>query len=230
MSPKLHLISSVTCPWVQRAVIAMRAKAVAFDVTYINLRDKPDWFLKISPHGKVPVLLVDDEPLFESAAITEFLDEVVPPRLHPEDPITRARNRAWTDYIRDFAATLSGISYAKSKAELDERVAAAPDVLGRVEKALAARDHGGPYFNGENLSLVDASYAPFLQRFAVVDRSLRTGLLDQFPHLKAWSDTLLSQETVTGAVAENFPQEFRANLQRRGTYAWSLIEAAEAAE
>ena len=230
MSHKYHLISSVTCPWVQRAVITLRAKAVAFDVTYINLRDKPDWFLSISPHGKVPVLLVDDVPLFESAAITEFLDEVVAPRLHPEDPIERARNRAWTDYIRDFAATLSGISYAKSKVELDERVAAAPNVLGRVETVLAARNHEGPYFNGGELSLVDASYAPFLQRFAVVDQTLQTGLLDQFPHLKAWSDTLLSDETVTGAVAETFPEEFRANLERRGTYAWSLIEAAEAAE
>ena len=34
----------------------MRAKGVEFDVTYINLREKPDWFLEISPHGKVPVL------------------------------------------------------------------------------------------------------------------------------------------------------------------------------
>ena len=59
----------------------MRAKQVEFEVTYVNLRDKPDWFLKISPHGKVPVLLVDEQPLFESNAIAEFLDEEVAPRL-----------------------------------------------------------------------------------------------------------------------------------------------------
>jgi glutathione S-transferase len=76
---------------VQRAVIAMRAKKVEFEVTYVNLRDKPEWFLEISPHGKVPVLKVDDEILFESNAIAEFLDETVEPRLHPEDPIKRAR-------------------------------------------------------------------------------------------------------------------------------------------
>ena len=70
-------------------MIVLRAKQVEFDVTYINLRDKPDWFLKISPHGKVPVLNVDGQPLFESNAIAEFLDETVPPRLHPEDPVER---------------------------------------------------------------------------------------------------------------------------------------------
>ena len=74
----------------------MRAKDVEFEVTFINLRDKPDWFLKISPHGKVPVLKIGEDILFESNAIAEFLDETVSPRLHPEDPIERARNRAWT--------------------------------------------------------------------------------------------------------------------------------------
>ena len=70
----------------------MRAKDVEFEVTFINLREKPDWFLEISPLGKVPVLKVDDDILFESNAIAEFLDETVAPRLHPEDPVARA----WT--------------------------------------------------------------------------------------------------------------------------------------
>ena len=52
-----HLISAYTCPWVQRAVIILRAKSVNYEVTYIDLRAKPDWFLEISPHGKVPVLM-----------------------------------------------------------------------------------------------------------------------------------------------------------------------------
>ncbi|MBT3809851.1 MAG: glutathione S-transferase family protein, partial [Rhodospirillaceae bacterium] len=83
-------------------MILLRAKDVEFDVTYVNLREKPDWFLEISPHGKVPVLKVGDDILFESSAIAEFLDEMVPPRLHPEDPIARAKNRAWTDFTPTF--------------------------------------------------------------------------------------------------------------------------------
>ena len=86
MAQKFHLISSLTCPWVQRAVITLRAKGVDFDVTYIDLRKKPDWFLKISPHGKVPVLKVDDQVLFESNAIAEYLDPPVPrPGTYPRE-------------------------------------------------------------------------------------------------------------------------------------------------
>jgi glutathione S-transferase len=212
---------------VQRAVILMRAKDVEFDVTYINLRDKPYWFLKISPHGKVPVLLVDDQPLFESNAIAEFLDEMVTPQLHPADPIKRARNRAWTDFTPTFAANLNSVTYAKSKEALPDSVAAARKVLDRLEDALKnERQEDGPYFNGPHLSLVDAAYAPFLQRFNIAEQVLKTRLLEEFPNVKAWSETLLGDARVRAALPEKFPEEFRANLKRRETYAWELLAEA----
>ena len=203
----------------------MRAKNVDFEVTYVNLRDKPDWFLEISPHGKVPVLKVDDEILFESNAIAEFLDEEVPPRLHPEDPIKRARNRAWTDFVPDFSKALNGIGYAKTREAMEEGVEKAKKPVSRLEEALAKRGNDGPYFNGDRLSLVDAAYAPFLQRFRLVERVLQTGLMKDFPLVEAWTDALLANETVTGAVPDNFPEEFEGNRQRRGTYVWSQMEA-----
>ena len=57
----------------------MREKQVEFEVTFINFREKPDWFLMISPHSKVPRLLIDEQPLFESEAIAGYLDEEVAP-------------------------------------------------------------------------------------------------------------------------------------------------------
>jgi glutathione S-transferase len=209
----------------------LRAKDVEFDVTYINLREKPDWFLKISPHGKVPVLLVDEVPLFESNAIAEFLDEMVAPQLHPADPIKRARNRAWTDYITTFAGALGSVNYSKSEEAKIEAIAKAATPLQRVELAIASeRGNDGPYFNGPELCLVDAAYAPFLQRFAFVDNILSTGLLKDYPLISAWSKALLSNEVVTGAVAPEFTAEFEANLERRGTYAWDLMQKSAAAE
>ncbi|MBU2534395.1 MAG: glutathione S-transferase family protein [Alphaproteobacteria bacterium] len=209
----------------------MRAKDVDFKVTYINLREKPDWFLKISPHGKVPVLNVDDVPLFESNAIAEYLDEVVSPRLHPADPVKRARNRAWTDFVPTFSAALGKINYAKTEADVAAGIEAAKPGLERIEKAIATeRGNDGPFFNGPDLSLVDAAYAPFLQRYLIVDDILRTGLLDGYPLVTAWARALLSDDRVTGAVAAEFPAEFDANLERRGTYAWSLKQARAAAE
>lgn len=209
----------------------MRAKKVDFEVTYIDLRDKPDWFLEISPHGKVPVLVVDGAPLFESNAIAEYLDEVVEPRLHPQDPKKRARNRAWTDFVPDFARALSTITYAKSKEKMEEAVAAAPQRLSRVEEAIAKeRGNDGPYFNGREISLVDAAYAPFLQRFAIIEDLLRTGLLKDFPLIQAWSDALLANEVVSGSVAPEFLDAMAAGLKRREAYAAPLMENKLAAE
>ena len=224
MVEKYHLISSVTCPWVQRSVIVLRAKGVEFKLTHINLLDKPDWFLEISPHGKVPVLVVDERPLFESNAIAEYLDEAVEPRLHPEDPIKRARNRAWTDFVPNFAPGLSGIYYTKTEEALAEGLKAAPERVVKLEEAIAMdRGNDGPYFNGEGLSLVDAAYAPFLQRFAFVERKLQTGLLKDFPLIQAWSDALLADTVVTGSVAPSFEEAFVANLKRREFFVGTLF-------
>ena len=70
MAAALKLISHKLCPYVQRAVIALTEKGVPFERIDIDLANKPDWFLKISPLGKVPVLLVEtadgEAALFES--------------------------------------------------------------------------------------------------------------------------------------------------------------------
>ena len=108
MSQQLRLVSHHLCPYVQRAVIALTEKGVAHERTYIDLSNKPGWFTAISPLGKVPVLLVDgDTPLFESAVICEYLEETAPgPRLHAEDALERARDRAWIEFA---SATLNDI-------------------------------------------------------------------------------------------------------------------------
>mgnify|MGYP003394159510 CR=1 FL=1 len=207
-------------------MIVLRTKQVTFETTYIDLRKKPDWFLKISPHGKVPVLKVNDHRLFESNAIAEYLDEVIQPRLHPADPLARARHRAWTDFTPDFAKALSGIYYTKTKAEMEAGLKAAPERLAKVEEALGEeRGTKGPFFAGADISLVDAAYAPFLQRFAFVDAKLKTGLLKAFPLVEAWSASLLGDERITGSVPANFNDEFIASLKRREFHVGSLFEA-----
>ncbi|MAF46793.1 MAG: glutathione S-transferase [Rhodospirillaceae bacterium] len=212
-------------------MILLRAKDIDFEVTYIDLRDKPGWFLEISPHGKVPVLKVDDDVLFESNAIAEFLDEMVEPRLHPEDPIKRARNRAWTDYTPEWSRTFGKVYYAKTKEDHEEALQAMPKVLAKVEDALSnERGNDGPYFNGEKLCLVDAAYAPSLHRFNYIEELIHSGVLDDYPKIRAWSDALLADDAITGSVADDFEDAFHAALKRRETYCGSLLDRAAAAE
>ncbi len=210
-------------------MIVLRAKNVEFDVTYINLREKPDWFLKISPHGKVPVLVVDEKPLFESNAIAEFLDENAEPRLHPENSIKRARNRAWVENIRDFSAEIRGLYYANTKEEFDATLEKTPRQFQKMEKAIKEdRDNDGPYFNGPDLCMVDASYAPFLRRFKLVDRSLNSGLLDKFPLLSAWADALEKNDAISWSLPANFEEEFLGMLQRNNRYVGTIWKDAAA--
>jgi glutathione S-transferase len=113
---KYMLVSFKTCPWVQRSAIILREKNTPFEFRHIEPDNRPDWFLAISPHKKVPVIRIDDkDSLFESNAINEYLDETVAPRLHPSDPLQRAVNRAWTDYVPTFASSVTGCAYAATK-------------------------------------------------------------------------------------------------------------------
>jgi glutathione S-transferase len=204
---------------VQRAVIVLRAKNVEFDITYVNLSDKPDWFLKVSPHGKVPVLTVDGQPLFESNAIAEFLDENAEPRLHPTDPIKRARNRAWIENIRDFSASIRGTYYANTKEEFEATLKNTPVQFQKMENAIKEdRDNDGPYFNGSELCMVDASYAPFLMRFLLIEASIKTGLMAKFPLLSSWADSLAQNEAIIGSLPANFEEEFTGMLNSNNRY------------
>src|ERR1700756_4046514 len=163
--PKYMLVSFETCPWVQRSAIVLREKNTEFELRHIKADNRPDWFLAISPHKKVPVLTIDDKvTLFESNAINEYLDEMVAPRLHPEDPIQRAINRAWTDYVPTFASSVTGCAYAATEEAYKKAIAKIPEAFGRLEKALETQGTG-PFFNGKDYSLIDAAYAPFLQRY-----------------------------------------------------------------
>jgi len=213
------LCSFKTCPWVQRAAIVLRQKQVPYDITYIDRNNRPAWFLAISPHSKVPVLQIDGkEALFESNAIAEYLDETVPPRLHPEDPIARARNRGWTDYVPTFAGAISGTMYSNSEDEFVERAKKIPGPFGKLEEALTKRGNAGPFFNGPEFALVDAAYAPFLQRYTFMDRLRPLGIIEQFPKLAAWRDALLAAPAVKASTVSNIEAVWQENLILRGRW------------
>jgi len=225
---KYLLVSFKTCPWVQRAAIVLREKNVDFEFRHIEPDNRPDWFLAISPHKKVPVLRVDDRvSLFESNAIAEFLDETTTPRLHPEDPVQRAVNRAWTDYLPTFAASVTATAYADTEADFNKAAAEIPTPFARLEAALE-KQGAGPFFNGAKYSLVDAAYAPFLQRYTFLDRVKRLGHIEKFPRLKAWRDILLARPSTHSFPPAEFEAMYRQALKRRNKWVSQFVDGASA--
>jgi glutathione S-transferase len=226
---KYMLVSFKTCPWVQRSAIILREKNTPFEFRHIESDNRPDWFLAISPHKKVPVLRIDDKvTLFESNAINEYLDEVEQPRLHPAVPIERAINRAWTDYVPTFAANVTGCAYAATEADYEKAVAKIPDTFDRLEKALE-KQGSGPFFNGKAYSLVDAAYAPFLQRYYFLDRIKKLGQIEKYPRLKAWAEALMARPSTHSFPEGEFEAMYRANLKKRGSYLSQFVAPERAA-
>ena len=227
--PKYMLVSFKTCPWVQRSAIVLREKKTEFELRHIEPDNRPDWFLAISPHKKVPVLRIDDKiSLFESNAINEYLDETISPRLHPEDPVERAINRAWTDYVPTFASTVTATAYADTEAEYNKAAEQIPVPFARLENALE-KQGSGPFFNGANYSLVDAAYAPFLQRYVFLDRIKRLGHIEKYPRLKSWCDALLDRASTHSFPPAEFESMYRQNLQRRNKWISQFIAPVRAA-
>ncbi len=227
---KYMLVSFKTCPWVQRSAILLREKNTEFEFRHIEPDNRPDWFLAISPHKKVPVLRIDDkDSLFESSAINEYLDEMVAPQLHPKDPIARAINRAWTDYVPTFASAVTGCAYAATEADYKKAIEQIPTAFERLEKALETQGKG-PLFNGDKYSLVDAAYAPFLQRYVFLDRVKKLGIMDKYPRLKAWTETLMKRPSTHSFPEAEFEAMYRTNLKKRNSWLSQFIDARAAAE
>lgn len=214
-----RLVSFKACPWVQRAAIVLREKQAPFEFVHITSEDRPDWFAEISPHGKVPVLQIDgDLALFESNAIAEYLDDSIGPRLHPEDPVQRAVNRAWTDYLPTFSAALGAVGSAANQAEVDAARTGLAKPFDRLEAALT-RNGAGPFFNGPSFSLVDAAYAPFLQRFLIIEQLVGEPLIAAtYPRLRQWSEALVARPSTHSFPPEEFRTLYLGALQKRGSF------------
>jgi glutathione S-transferase len=215
MAAPLKLISHKLCPYVQRAVIALAEKGVPFERVDIDLANKPDWFLKISPLGKVPVLVVatarGEVALFESNVICEYIEETqAGPKLHPGDPLVRAEHRAWMEFGSALLSDLWGLETTTDPATFESKRQAVAAKFARVEAALGE----GPFFAGDRFSLVDAVFAPIFRYFDVFDELADLGIFKDTPKVRGWRAELARRPSVQAAVGADYPQLLRAFLKR----------------
>lgn len=224
MSEKLKLISHKLCPYVQRAVISLTEKGVPFERIDIDLDNKPDWFLKISPLGKVPVLQVGDKVVFESAVILEYFEETQPRPLHSKDPLTRAEHRAWMEFGSAVLADIWGLETATDEAAFNVKVKQATEKFARLETRLVA----APWFDGESFSLVDAVFAPVFRYFDTFDEIGDFGILADKPKIARWRKSLRERPSVVAAVSAEYPALLRAFLKKHKSYLSQLDQRAAA--
>ncbi len=214
----LRLISHKLCPYVQRAVIALTEKGVAFERIDIDLANKPDWFLKVSPLGKTPVLMVGDAAIFKSAVILEYLEETEPKPLHLRDPLRRAEHRAWIEFGSTVLGDIARFYAAPDEAAFRSSTAQLADRFARLEARIAAT----PWFDGAEFSLVDAVFGPVFRYFDVFDLIGEFGILAGKPRLGRWRANLAARPSVRDAVSADYPALLRDFFERRKSWLSAL--------
>ncbi|XP_010920727.1 probable glutathione S-transferase DHAR1, cytosolic isoform X1 [Elaeis guineensis] len=152
------------CPFSQRVLLTLEEKKVPHEKKLINVENKPDWFLTISPEGKVPVFKCDDDKWVpDSDVITQIIEEKYPnPSFVTPQEFSSVGSKIFPSFVK----------FLKSKDPNDGSEQALLDELRALDEHLKAH---GPYVNGENISAVDLSLAPKLFHLEIV--------LD---HFKGW--------------------------------------------
>jgi glutathione S-transferase len=217
---RLTLISDHLCPYVQRAAIALHEKGVPFERITVDLTNKPDWFLALSPLGKVPLLRVQEgngavSVLFESSVICEYLEETqASVRLHPDNPLERARHRAWMEFG---STILSDLWVLETTPEPLTFAGKRDQIVAKFDR-LEAVLGDGPYFAGDRFSLVDAVYGPIFRYFDVFDTLVALNMFETLPKVGRWRMALSERPSVQSAVGPDYGERLRAFLADHDAY------------
>jgi len=211
MTADLTLVSIPLCPYVQRAAIVLAEKGVPFERRYVDLAERPAWFTTVSPLGKVPLLMVGDDVLFESSPIVEYLEETEGSTLHPSKPIDRARHRAWMEFGSAILADIWTIETTADQKAFDGALAQLRQKFTRLEQELGE----GPFFAGTRFSLVDAVFAPVFRYFDVFEEIRDLGVFMGLERIKAWRRQLAERDSVRNAVVPEYSELLKAFLKRK---------------
>ncbi|PKU64326.1 probable glutathione S-transferase DHAR1, cytosolic [Dendrobium catenatum] len=153
------------CPFCQRVLLTLEEKGIPYETKLVDLSNKPDWFLKISPEGKVPVLKIEeDQWIPDSDVITQIIEEKYPsPSFATPPEKASVGSKIFSSFV----------TFLKSKDPNDGSEQALLNELQALDEHLKTN---GPYINGENISAADFSLAPKLFHLVVA-----------LGHFKGWS-------------------------------------------
>ena len=191
--------------WAMRAWLALRAAGFDFHEKVVDIR-RPQRFANLqsigafSPPAMVPVLVVEDDVIFDSLAIMEFANDSCGGRLLPADSTRRAQARSLMAWQH------SGLSGICSEISFESAFYPCKRALTRHENAECARLFNpleqllkrsrGPYLF-ESLSLADLALVP-----AVIRLTRHNVDLDAWPYVDIWCDAILEHQLVVEWMRE----------------------------
>ena len=208
---KLYIGNKNYSSWSMRPWVMLKNAGVAFEE--IKLRfdgfDASSQFRtdiqKISPVGKVPVLVDGSLTVWDTLAIAEYAAESFPDKqLWPTDKTQRARARSICAEMHSGFTNLRGACMMNIEASLPEvgalvlrdKPAVAADVR-RIETIWSELldEHGGPYLFGTRFTIADAYFAPVCMRF-------KTYALSTKPQINAYIEAIRNASGVKEWIAD----------------------------
>lgn len=192
--------------WSFRGWLALRQAGLTFEEVVIPMAqsDTAERIARWSPSGRVPVLLVDDRPIWDSLAIGEFAAEHEP-GLWPTDRLARAHARSISAEMHSGFEELRSLMPMEMVARFDppgRMLSGVARDISRIESIWTdcRRRHAadGPFLFGR-FTVADAMYAPVVSRFvtyAIELGSAAADYVDEMQRLPAW------HEWVKGAALE----------------------------
>jgi len=192
----------------------MIEKEIPFELTEVDLRNKPDWFLAVSPYGKVPVIVDDGQTIYESAIINEYLDEkYISIPMMPEEPVERAKARIWMDYCTNKYLTLSRkllVDHGNEELQTENKKKMKESLI-YIEKECFEKNANGPFWLGNNISLVDLHYAPFFERFGAFKELFGVEWPEECIKISNWWSAIQKRDSYKMTV---LPTEEHVDLYR----------------
>lgn len=183
--------------------MALLAKNIPFDYIAIDLKNKPAWFPSVNPTGGVPVIGYKDADgthlINESVTLLEFLEDYQPtPALYPAHPAAKAKAR---NIISFFGDKVTGPFYRTLRSADKEAFLTASKELSTALSQLESKlSPDGPYFLGQDFSLVDATVLPWLLRLVAVKYYRGFDALEGVPKLQAYVKVSKERESVIGTL------------------------------
>jgi len=157
----MTLYSGTTCPFSQRCRIVLYEKGMDFQITDVDLFNKPEDLAVMNPYNRVPVLVERDLVLYESNIINEYIDDRFPhPQLMPADPVLRARARL---FLYRFENELFCHVDTLEKGNV-KTVDKARQIIRDNLTVIAPVFTKQKYMLGEEFSMLDVAIAPLLWR------------------------------------------------------------------
>lgn len=212
----IELFSFEACPYAQRTRMMLIEKGIEYSLTEVDLYNKPDWWKKLSPHGKVPLLRHDGDIVYESRVINEYLEEVFPePALLPASSMRRAKTRIWMDYCDTYLlpALHNLIADRHDEEKQIENRKSIRDKLLFIEKEGLRKLSDGPFFMGPEITLVDLQFMPFIERFPCYEEFWGASIPVECNRLRAWIKAMQNQESHKRTV-----NSFEFHMERYSKY------------